>query len=76
MKKFPPHENPDGGAQNISPPGSREMGGQHLGGKLPPHPFWVFPPISWGDNHEYGGKMGGNGGEIMKFVPPHHFRFG
>ena len=59
-----------GGHKKFPPQGLEKWGGATFGGEVPPHPFWVFPPISWGDNHEYGGKMGGNGGEIMKFVPP------
>ena len=63
MKKFPPHENPDGGAQKISPPGSRKMGGQHLGGKFPPIHFGFFPPSHGGIIMNMEGKWEEMGGK-------------
>ena len=69
---------PMGGGHKIFPPqGLEKWGGNIWGGGLPPHPFWVPPHIYGGIIMNMGGgEMGEMGGEIMKFVPPHHFRFG
>ena len=63
MKKFSPHENPDGGAQKISPQGLEKWGGNIWGGSCPPIHFGFFPPSHGGKIMNMEGKWEEMGGK-------------